>query len=304
MAVQRISNIMLFNSTMRNVNSTQSSLYSLQEQISSGLKSKTYQGLNGQVEQFVGLDARLNRIDLYLGNNSVATARLQTANKAMDNIIDMTDQIEDLIVAARNPATGGALNFVQQIKDKLQSVAEAMNISFEGRYLFSGTATDTKPVPNINIDNARFGVPDAGYYAGSPETVSARIDDGVDVPFPVRADDIAFQQLFTAVNMAVTAYGNGSGSNDAGLADAVKMIQQAQDGMNAIQGRIGSTVLNVEQVTARQTQLKLYWKGVVEDISKTDIVAATTKVANDQATLQASYQVFSRLVQLKLSDYL
>ncbi|MBA4274690.1 MAG: hypothetical protein C0436_03445 [Alphaproteobacteria bacterium] len=301
MAIQRISNVALFNSTMRDISKTQVSLFDLQQQISSGIKSRDFKGLNGQVEQFVGLEVKINKIDMYLENNQISSARLQTASKSLDSIIDITDSIEDFMVAARSPATSTDLNFVQQIKDKLQAVADSMNVTFEGRYLFSGMATDTKPVPTVPVANSEFGVPDDNYYAGADVSTSLRADDDVTIAFPVRGDDEAFQKLFASVNIAIKAYENKS---DSGMQDAITMIQDAQDKLSGAQGRIGSAVLNLEQITDRQTQLKLYWKGVTEQISKTDIVSATSKVANDQAVLQASYQVFARLVQLKLSDYL
>lgn len=301
MAIQRISNLALFNSTIRDVNSTQVSLFNLQQQISSGLKSQDFKGLNGQVEHYIGLGVKLTKIDMYMENNAVTQARLQTANKALDSIIDIADSIEDLMVAARSPATASDLNFTQQITDKLQGIADSMNITFEGRYLFSGVATDIKPVPTVPVQNAVNGVPDTGYYAGATTSTIQRVDDDVDLSFPARGDDPAFQKIFAAVNMAIKAF---ESKDDAAMQKAITMMQDGQQGLSGVQGKIGAASLNIEQLTDRQTQLKLYWKGVVENVSKTDIVAATSKVANDQAVLQASYQVFARLVQLKLSDYL
>lgn len=301
MAIQRISNMMLFNSTMRDVLGTQANLYDLQQQISSGLKSRDFKGLNGQVEQYVSLETKINRTDMFIENNQVTTARLQTADKSLSNIIDIADKIEDLMVSARNPGTASGLNFAQQISDLAQAVADAMNVSFEGRYLFSGTNTNVKPVQNALAQQAAIGVPDTSYYSGANVSTTIRADDDVQFDFPVRGDDPAFQKLFAAINSAINAYRAG---DDTGVAKSIDMIQDAQAGLNAMRGQVGSVVLNLEQISDRQTQLKLYWQGVTEQVVKTDIVSATSKVANDQAVLQASYQVFSRLVQLKLSDYL
>lgn len=301
MAIQRISNASLFNSTMRDMGTTQTSLYNLQRQISSGLKANDFKGLNGQVEQFVGLESKIARVQIYSDNNQITTARLQTASKSLDSIIEISDAIEDLMVAARNPATEQNLDFVAQIKNKLQGVADSMNVTFEGRFLFGGTATDDKPVPNVPVPNVEYGVPDTEYYKGSDVSTISRIDDDIDIPFPVRGDDEAFQSLFAAVNMSIDAYTSNS---DTGMQAAITMMQKSLDQLTAAQGRVNATIINVEQVTDRQAQLKLYWTGITEQVSKTDIVAASSKAAADQATLQASYQVFARLVQLKLSDYL
>lgn len=299
MPVQRISNVSLFNSTMRNVTSTQFSLFTLQEQISSGIKAKDFKGINGQVEQFVGLEAQTRRLDLYKMNNAVLESRLTAANNSMTTIIDVTDQIEDLMVQLRSAVTSENANFTLQIQNKMKTIADAMNVQADGRYLFGGTATDRPPVPNGLATNYTAGIPDTGYYAGSSDSVTHRIDDNIEVDFPVRGDDMAFQQLFAAVDLALK-----SPDDDNTMRKAIDMIQQAQTGMNTAQARVNSALVDLEQVTARQDTTKEYIRGLTEQVSKTDIVAATTKAAQDQAVLQASYQVFARLIQLKLSDYL
>jgi len=298
MAIQRISNVSLFNSTIRNIGSTQQSLYDLQQQISSGIKATDFRGLNGQVEQFVGLEAQLRKLELFQQNNSVIESRLKIANQSMDSIVDIVDQMENLMVQRRSATSDENLNFTLQMRDKLQAMADALNVTSDGRYLFSGTATNTKPVPEAIVTSVTLGVPDDGYYAGSKESVSNRVDSNIEVEFPVRADDPAFQKVFAAVNLALSSNGEGS------IATAIDMIQQAQTDINSVQAKINSTLINISQIGDRQSQQKLYLQGITEEVAKTDIVAATTKVANDQAILQASYQVFARLVQLKLSDYL
>lgn len=299
MAVQRISNLALFTSTMRNITNTQASLFGLQEQISSGIRAKDFKGLNGQVEQFVGLEAQARKIRAFQDNNTVLEARLQTANQSMDTIVEIADQIENLIVLKRSSASEENLSFRLQLQDKIKAVADALNVTSEGRYLFGGTRTDTKPVPEALVSNISPGVPDTGYYAGSDETVVHRLDENLEIDFPARADDIAFQKLFAAVDLAIHGF-----NNDASISKAIDIVQSAQLDLNGVKSRFNSTIINVQQANDRHEQQSLYVQGVTEQVAKTDVVAATTKMANDQATLQASYQVFARLIQLKLSDYL
>ncbi len=299
MAVQRISNVSLFNSTMRNVSNTQFSLFTLQEQISSGVKANNFKGLNGQVEQFVGLEAQTRRLDLYKMSNAVLDSRLTAVTTSMSTIIDVADQIEDLMVQMRSAVTSENANFAVQVRDKMKTIAAAMNVQSEGRYLFGGTVTDRPPVPDTSVTNVSPGVPDTLYYAGSNESVVHRIDDFIEIEFPIRGDDIAFQQLFAAVDLALQ-----SPDSDDTMQQAITLIQQAQSGLNTAQAKVNSAMVNLEQVQARQDTTKEYIRGLTEQVSKTDIVAATTQAANDQAVLQASYQVFARLIQLKLSDYL
>lgn len=301
MSIQRVTNGILFNSTLRNVSQTQQELFGLQDQISSGLKTRNFEGLNGKVEQYIDLNVRINRSELFRQNNAVLTARLETANQALDEISAAADDIKNLIIARRNGATGTSLNFSTQLRNKLQELADSANTSIEGRYLFSGTATDTAPIPDISARPFEVGVPDTSYYVGSTTSVKVRADEAVEFDFPVRADDEAFQNLFAAANLALQSDG---GNDDAGFKRAFDLALKGQEGLVSAQARVNSAIVNVSAISDRQSQLQQYWRGISEEITNTDILAASTRVSSDQAILQASYQVFARLTQLKLADFL
>jgi flagellar hook-associated protein 3 FlgL len=301
MTVQRVTTQSLFNQTIGNVLSTQASLYSLQDQISSGLKSKTFQGLNGQVEQYVGLGDKITKINNLIQNNQLATLRLKTADQALSSMISTVDNIEDLIVTRRGPAAAENLNFEEQMRNLRELVAENLNTSVEGRYLFGGTRTDSPPMPNAHATTITKGVLDTNYYDGAAESVTYRTDENTVNNFPVRGDDVAFQQIFTGINLAIEGHRSGS---DPDLAAALTMIQEGMNGLNTAQTKVNSSIINIDNINTRLGQSKLYFQGVSEQIIKTDVVAASTQLANDEAILQASYQAFTRLAQLRLSDFL
>jgi len=88
------------------------------------------------------------------------------------------------------------------------------------------------------------------------------------------------------------------------LAQALDLIQAGQEELVAARTRVNTAIINIEQTGTRLEQMRLYLKGVTEQVSKTDVVAAATEVANHEAVLQASFQVYARLSQLRLSDFL
>jgi len=127
------------------------------------------------------------------------------------------------------------------------------------------------------------------------------VDDGKDVQFPVRADDPAFQALFASVNMAINAYTQKS---DSGMKAAIDMVQKLQDKQGILQSKVSNMLVDLTSLNDEQTSTKAYWKGLSDQIAKTDVVAASTQVSSDETVLQASYQVFARLSKLRLTDFL
>ncbi|PZP85681.1 MAG: hypothetical protein DI582_05050 [Azospirillum brasilense] len=306
MGITRLGNIALYNNTLSDVAGVQRRLAELQEQISSGIKAKDFRGLNGQVEQFVHLEAKMRTTSVQMENNQLNISRLKTADQAVGQAVDIADRMENLIAQARSGANGTSTDFAMIMRGYLDELGGAMNINFEGRYLFGGTNTSTPPVPNPQFAPQSVGTPDAGYYAGAQQDLVYFSDERTQYEFPIRADDPAFQKIIAAAHAAIQAFASGTNGtpDSAGLGNALDLMQQGQAELNVARARLNSVTLNVEQANETLTSLNLYWKSVTEQVSRTDILAASTEVANNEAILQAAFQVFSRLSQLKLSDYL
>ena len=298
--VSRLGSVALLNTTLNDVSNLQQKLAEMQTQISSGYKSSDFAGLNGSVERFTLLESQQRRTDQFLQQNTVTKARLQTADNALGNMVDIATSLSTLIVQARGPS-GSSLNFQQQAKDLLQSIGGQLNVTSDGHYIFGGTDTTSVPVPDTTVLPVTIGVPDDGYYKGAKQNTVERLDDNTQFDFPLRADDPAFLNIFAAVNQAMDAFAK---KNDAGMASALTLLQQGQDQLVAGRAKVQSTLVKVTDTNTRLDSLKLYLQGVTDDVSKTDTVSVTTQIANYQAILQASFQVYARLSQLRLSDYL
>lgn len=299
--VTRIGSLALFQNTFRNLSNVQNTLGQLQQQISSGIKAQDFRGLNGQVEQFTFLEAKMRQTTQFIQNNQVNSARLKTADQSLTQIIEIADQMENLFVQRQNGAAAQHISFVQQVKNLTNSIVNEANVKFDGRSLFGGTNTAGPAVTDPYIAPVHEGVPDDGYYGGSKTNVIYRADERIEFEFPIRADDPAFQKLFAAVNMAITGH---EANDDAKVAQALDLLQSAQTDFNTARARVNSSTIALDQINERHASSQLYIKGVTEEISKTDVVAASIEVENNKAVLTAGYQVFARLQSLRLVDFL
>jgi flagellar hook-associated protein 3 FlgL len=300
MPVNRVSTLALFNSTRRDMGNVMSTLAELQKQISSGIKADSFKGLNGQVEQFTLLEAKMRRIEQLQQNNQITTARLRTADQSLEQSINIADDMEDLIVLRRS-ATGQTMNFKQQMDSQIAALTGELNTSFEGRYIFGGTNTANAPMVDPLPQPDNIGVPDTAYYKGSSENFSYRVDERIEIEFPVRADDPAFQKIIAGYHLALEA--DAANSHEK-LGEALELMQQGQADLVAARTRVNNEIINTEQTDTRLNQMRIYLKGVTEQVAKTDTVAAATEIANHEAVLQATFQVYARLSQLRLSDFL
>ncbi len=301
MAINRVGSVTLLNDTLTHVTNAQGKLGDLQIAISSGIKSNDFAGLKGGVEQYTLFNAQQRRADKFISENTVTISKMQTASTSIASLTTLADNMLKLIVNARNGAVGNTLQLDLQMKDYLKTMGSMLNVSFAGNYIFGGTNSSIPPVPDTSAPPVTPGIADASYYVGSDEDVVLRVDELTTFAFPVRADDPAFQKIYAAAHLAIDASKSGS---DTLMAQAQTLMGNGQKDLNSAQSRISNKIINTQSTNTELTKLKVYWKGLADDVSKTDLVTASTQVSSYESVLRASFQVYARISQLRLSDYL
>lgn len=298
MTISSISTYGSLQKFLQNINTTQYSLNNSQVQISSGYVSQTFEGLEGNVEQFTSLNAQVSRLQNFQQGNSVITSRLQTTGTAIDQSITITNSLKSLLVTQMS-GTSNSAAFLQQVRSNRDALVSQLNTTYQGNYIFGGTNTNTPPVKTPVPVSVELGTPDDGYYQGAKENTSFRISDGQMIENTVRADNSAFQKILAAMNMALE--GNGTSET---LKKAQDMLDSGLQDLIGLQATSNAQRVRVTQVDTQNETVRVYYKGLADSMSKPDIVALSTKVAQDQSTLQASFAVFSRISALTLSNYL
>lgn len=303
MGIERVGTLALHNTLVTDTNKVRADLAELQVQISSGVKTRNFAGIQSDVELFVGLESKTKRLNSYIENNTVVISRLNTMDKALEQVIDAADQLQDLYALQRDGAIKDSINFELQARNLLENIAGQLNSNLEGRYLFAGSKTNTPPVitdPAIP-QNVELGVPDDNYYQGNDVDLTIRPQDNFEFDYNVRANDPAFQKIISSVFLAIEGHNT---DDDTLVAQAVDMINEGVEEAIAVRSNVNTDKITLEDINVRHENLSLQLEGFSLELTSTDILEATTEVATNQAILQASFQVFARLSSLQLSNFL
>lgn len=302
MAVTRISTYAFHQNTLSNASRLQANIFESQTQLSSGLRARNFEGLNGSVELYATLEDKLGKSAKYIVNNRVLQARLDDTNNALSQIIDLADSLKNLLLQRRNSGVANDLAFQQQMEGGFKTLAGLLNSNIEGRYLFAGSRTDQKPVDEDTFPTlVETGQPDSGYYLGSKEDITARIDDGFELTYNVRADASGFQQIVAAIATGVQGHQEGK---DELIERAFDLMSSGMKEVINVQASVNSNYGQIDKASSRLTSLSVYWRGLKEDTVNADIVGLSTQLAVDQGVLQATFQTFAKINSLKLSDFL
>src|SRR5205823_8324529 len=123
----------------------------------------------------IGTGLRL-RADLdanrqYQRNVDAATGWQDATDSALGSIGDIVQRVRELVVQAGNDSTGpaGRAEIASEISQLIDDVKGAANAQYEGRFIFSGSATDTAP----------YAVGASDVYSGNTDVVQREIGPGV-----------------------------------------------------------------------------------------------------------------------------
>jgi len=302
MSVGHISTYALYQTTLQDSSKVQQNLADLQSQLSSGSKSQDFAGLGGSAAaQFLSLENKISKSTNYVSENSIVSTRLNSTDNVLSQVIESATNLQALI-SQRRTAGSSSASFGDALQGEWQNLVGQLNSSLQGRYLFGGTRTDVPPVdgkafPTLKED----GVPDDGYYQGSKQDVTARVSDSTEISYNVRADDAGIQKIFAGLAMAKKG---DDGKSDSDLQKAYDLIAQGLSGVIATRSIVNQHTVQIDSINTQEKSFQLYFKGVKEDIGNADLVSVSTQVAINQGILQASFQAFSKINALRLSDYL
>jgi flagellar hook-associated protein 3 FlgL len=132
--------------------SLRTELNDLQRQLSTGKRSETYGGLG--IDRRISLDAhgKVSKLDGWLQGIQQAELRVQFANQTTTGFNKLTQDAKgDVRSASYLPTSTGQTAGQILVEDKFRQAIDQLNVDIDGRYLFSGRSTDTKPVESYDL---------------------------------------------------------------------------------------------------------------------------------------------------------
>lgn len=287
----------------------QGKLGEVQRQISSGVEFNNFADLTAQQKTTYVLDLKhqVRGVEDFLHGNTLIGTRLDTMNTATSTIIDVSADVIGLITQRNNPATGTALP-VQELADSfLSTIQGSLNAQLEGRYVFSGSRTNTPAVSNITESNVAYNAEsnlyeaNQQYYQGDDVHLQAYVSEEQSITYGVTANHPAFQKLIAAVHMLKKG---DLTDNETMLMQANDLANEAMKELTSVQAGINSNRTIINANNEDHQDYKVFLKNAKDDAIGTDIGEASLNLANYQANLQAMFLAVSRIGSLKLSDFL
>ena len=183
----------------------------------------------------------------------------------------------------------------------LEDLAGLLNVRYEGRYLFGGSATTSAPVDIDGYAAADPTVADTSYYKGNGTIASVQVSADRTIAYGVTAADPAFERMLRAVQALSTVDGTTSDSDlEAMSADLVSAL----DAVTAVQSRLSISSAALERAATSQQDYQDFVANQLTGLTGVDVAAVTVQLTAYETQLQASYAAVGKVQGLSLLDYL
>jgi flagellar hook-associated protein 3 FlgL len=235
--------------------------------------------------------------DSFLQTMSTLNGQLQTADSTLSSVIAAMDRA---ITLGTQGATGTLTDAgradiaaeLQGIEDQLLSLS---NSSYEGQYLFAGTARTEPFVRDTSV-------PSGIRYTGNTGVNSAVIGNGYQI-----ASNIPGSQIFNGTNAdafaAISGLINALQTNS-GIDVAVGAVRTAFDYVNAQRVFYGNAM---NQISSQQTYTKsaqLQLQEQANTVAAADMTALASQLVNAANALNSTLAAVGKTSQLSLFDFL
>ena len=289
----------------------QEQLFNTQKQVTSGTKSREYQGIAADVATLVGAKTVRSRGEQFLKTNLELERVTEVQNLSLQGVVDIAADLRATLISALNIGSGIGLR--DTIDASFDAAVNFLNVQEDGRFVFGGTRTDTVPMSAgtpAALEALGAGNADQG-FVNNQVKAQARVDESLTVTYGVLADEVAqpLVQLFQDLMIYGTAT-PGTFGNPLTTADRTFIISKitqssaAFETANIAQAEHGVAMGTIEDAKFRHEYELAFVNRFIANIEDVDIGEAVTKLNQHQLALESSFRVFSQLNKLSLLNFI
>lgn len=301
--VTRVATFYRHTQSLAQIQKASSALDTASYQLTSGLKARRYEEIAGDVNQILTLKTLTQNNNIFVKNIDAVQSRLAATENAVQSLSDLLVEASNVYTQARNELSPEVrATLAPKAQGLVDTFFNILNSQFEGRYLFSGQASEAPPTSVTGTPNPFPGdPPPTAYYIGDPQRQIVVDGPNSTTEYGVTGDHDAFARTKAGLEALWFGLQNNSLTDIDG---AIDLLQNAQDDVANVLGEIGGTINGLDLIKDRHTNTNVFVKGRIDELEKADVAEASTRFAQEEVVLEASLSITTRLLQINLLNYL
>lgn len=283
--ISRVSTLQTSNTMLGYMLSAESKYNELSEEAASGIKINEPSDDPVATKKILKTTTKLNELNTYSDSINNAESEIKTTSSTLDSVSDLVSKSTDYATQAANGtySADDLKSIKSQVDQILQSVIDYANTDYNGKYVFSGTATATQTYTTTTDGSGNITSINYNGTTGNDYQRYANISDGVSVGVNVRGNDVFGSYTSTSstsssatgtVGVTATFGVDGSGNTT---------ITTVRTVLNSVTGMYDTTTTNGTAIGLTGNLVTL--STALEVNNQTVINSCITKLNNDLTTV-------------------
>jgi flagellar hook-associated protein 3 len=295
----RVTNNMLVMNFMSDYNSNLERLQKDQNMLSTGKKVSKPSDDPVAVANILKIKTEIARNDAYTKNTDDAKSWLSLTDTALGQIGDLLQSARDLAVQGSNGTLtqSDMQSIAAQVDQIKQQLIQVGNTQYNGRYIFAGYKTDTKPFSATNRYEGDDGVIQFEIGAGG-NTLQVNVTG--DKVFDVDVTSATSQLLNVMDNLSNALK---SGDNQT-VSNIIGDIDNQLANVLAIRADVGAKSNRIDLTANRLSSDNYNFTALLSKNQDADIAQVITNLKMDENVYRASLASGAMIIQPSLVDFL
>ncbi len=296
------SSVQLYNQAISDFKKIQTNLFEKQAKVGAESLADTFAELGNKINIVENFRFSSERSSKFMSSIDDVTRKLDTTYKSVDEMINTLIDFKSTLSLESSTSNSSVTNLTAAANAALDKIAGALNSKDGANYLFAGSNSNVEPVDDLKFNsNVVGGEITANYYNGDDLVLSVDASSSLTINYGVTANNPAFQKMIGAINMARSQEANGQSAN---YEAAGKYVDEALQELISLRADMGNNTKALEQMRDFHAKAKDSFDEKLSEANSPDIVQLTIETTQLQASLQASFQIFSRISSLALSNFI
>jgi flagellar hook-associated protein 3 FlgL len=268
------------------------------QQVASGQKLNSLSDDPAAAASLVNLRMQSSSNTQYLQNISSLTGSLNVAGSALSSVVEALTVAQTVGVEGTSSTLNGSNRqaLAQQVQGIQQQILGLANTTYDGEYLFSGTATTTQPY--VADSSAASGVT----YSGNDSSNSVEISEGQAMAVSLPGSQL-FSNPTTNVFQSLQDLSNALATNG-DISGATAEVQNALTFVSTQQTFYGNSVDRLNNAQTFLTQEQLQLTEAQSNTLDVNMATAVTNLVQAETTQQALVEAGAQISKVNLFNYL
>ena len=322
----RITNASMVRSHLYDTQNNLTNMSKINQQISTGKVINTVSDDPHKAIKIMNMNNEIKYTEKYNYNIDEAVGWMNTTDGALENVGNLLVEIKETILKVGNGtySQNEMKSLNEDMNEKIKQLADTLNSTHGGKYLFGGSSVDDAPITVIeNPDGTvklEFSKDKNGQTIPNTDDLKADISSGINIDYNISAGEILnitdangnkvnlldeINNLSTLMNdIANGDEQTAAKAKETLLNDTKGKIDQLFDHVVNERTSLGVRVNTAEKIKELNDEDILNIQDVLSKTQDTDVVEKFIELKSAEMIYQASIQVGAKLIQPTILDYI